>query len=121
LSEDGNFNLTGAVTATGTSCFSNLTVNSQNMPSIASGDILEFGGTDSQGYLVGFVANAGGPSGAAGDTAWQTLFVTAEILGGPCSGQKYTDAPFRKVSRRPRRPGPPPKFRDREYPVQPRR
>lgn len=107
LSEDGNFNLTGTLTAVGNSCFSNLTIDSKSSPSFASGDVLEFFGTDSQGDLVGFVGNAGGPSGAAGDTSWQNLYVTAVVYGGPCKGQSYTDAPFRKVSRRPIRPGAP--------------
>jgi subtilase family serine protease len=107
LNEDGNYDLTGSVTVTGTACFSDLTVNSQSIPSIASGDVLEFGGTDSQGTLVGFVANAGGPSYAPGDTSWQSLFVTASIWSGPCNGQTFTDAPFHKISRRPRPPRPP--------------
>jgi Pro-kumamolisin, activation domain len=107
LTEDASFNLTGTVTATGNSCFSNLTVNSQNISSFASGDVMEFGGTDSQGDVVGFVANAGGPSGAAGDTSWQNLYVTADVLGGACTGQSYTDAPFHRIGGRPRRPFPP--------------
>jgi subtilase family serine protease len=102
LNEDGNFNLTGTLMGSGNSCFSNLTINSSFAPSFASGDVLEFYGTDSQGNQVGFVANAGGSSGAAGDTTWQNLYVTAVVYGGVCSGQTYTDAPFRKVPRRPR-------------------
>ena len=106
LNEDGSFNLTGSVTGSGNSCFSNLTVNSNFAPSLASGDVLEFFGTDSQGNQVGFVANAGGSRGVAGDTMWQNLYVTAAVYGGACNGQTYTDAPFHKVSRRPhgRRP-----------------
>ncbi|MGH9714723.1 MAG: S53 family peptidase [Candidatus Acidiferrales bacterium] len=107
LMEDGNFNLTGSVAGTGNSCFSNLTIDSKNSPSIASGDVLEFFGSDSQGNLVGFVGNAGGPGGAAGDTKWQNLYVTAVVYGGACNGQTYTDAPFKKISRRPLRPGSP--------------
>jgi len=98
LNEDGNFNLTGTLTGSGNSCFSNLTINSSISPSIASGDVLEFFGTDSQGNQAGFVANAGGPSGAEGDTMWANLFVTAVVYSGACNGQTYTDAPFRKVS-----------------------
>jgi hypothetical protein len=101
LNEDGNFNLTGSVTGSGNSCFSDLTINSNFAPSLASGDVLEFFGTDSQGNQVGFVANAGGSSGAAGDTMWQNLYVTAVVYGGACNGQNYTDAPFHKMSRRP--------------------
>jgi hypothetical protein len=106
LNEDGSFNLTGSVTGSGNSCFSNLTVNSNFAPSLASGDVLEFFGTDSQGNQVGFVANAGGSRGVAADTMWQNLYVTAAVYGGACNGQTYTDAPFHKVSRRPhgRRP-----------------
>ena len=100
LNEDGNFNLTGTLTGSGNSCFSNLTINSNMAPSIASGDVLEFFGTDAQGNQAGFVANAGGPNGAAGDTNWQNLFVTAVVYGGACKGQTYTDAPFRKLPRR---------------------
>jgi subtilase family serine protease len=99
LNEDGNFNLTGTLTGSGNACFSNLTINSNISPSIASGDVLEFFGTDSQGNQAGFVANAGGPSGTAGDTQWLQMYVTAVVYGGACSGQTYTDAPFRKVTR----------------------
>lgn len=99
LKEDGNFNLTGTLTASGNSCFSDLTINSTTAPSFASGDVLEFFGTDSQGNQAGFVANAGGSSGAAGDTNWGSLYVTAVVYAGACKGQTYTDAPFRKLSR----------------------
>lgn len=99
LSEDGNYNLTGTLTGSGNSCFSNLTINSNLAPSLASGDVLEFFGTDSQGNQAGFVANAGGSSGTAGDTKWQNLYVTAVVYGGTCKGQTYTDAPFHKVPR----------------------
>lgn len=99
LNEDGNFNLTGTLTGSGNSCFSNLTINSNFAPSMASGDVLEFFGTDTQGNQIGFVANAGGPTGAEGDTTWNSLFVTAVVSGGACNGQTYTDAPFHKVAR----------------------
>ena len=112
LNEDGNFNLTGTLTGSGNSCFSNLTINSNISPSIASGDVLEFFGTDSQGNQAGFVANAGGPSGAAGDTQWQQMYVTAVVFGGACKNQSYTDAPFHKLPRK--RPG-------RRFPITPRR
>lgn len=111
LNEDGNFNLTGSVTGAGNSCFSNLTVNSSLAPSVASGDVLEFIGTDSNGNQAGFVANTGGPGNAAGDTAWLNLFVTADVFGGACNGQTYTDAPFRRISGRPPKPAPPRRFR----------
>jgi subtilase family serine protease len=100
LNEDGNYNLTGTVTATGNSCFANLTINSGIAPSIASGDVVEFIGSDSLGNQVGFVGNAGGSTGAAGDTNWSMMFVTADVIGGACNGQTYTDAPFHKVSRK---------------------
>ncbi len=112
LNEDGNFNLTGTLTGSGNSCFSNLTINSNFAPSMASGDVLEFFGTDSQGNQAGFVANAGGSSGTAGDTKWQSLYVTAVVYGGACNGQTYTDAPFHKVARS--LPG-------RRFPITPRR
>jgi subtilase family serine protease len=99
LNEDGNFNLTGTLTATGNSCFSNLSINSSFAPSFASGDVMEFFGTDSLGNQVGFVGNAGGSLGAAGDTSWAMLYVTATVYGGACSGQTFTDAPFHKLSR----------------------
>jgi len=123
LNEDGNFNLTGSVAVTANSCFSNLTVNSAAGPSIASGDVLDFIGTDSSGTQVGFVANAGGASNSAADTSWLSLFVTADVLSGTCSGQTFTDAPFRRVSGRPRRPVKPRRIHDfpqtekREMPV----
>jgi hypothetical protein len=104
LNEDGNFNLTGSVAVTANSCFSNLTVNSTAGPSVASGDVLEFIGTDSGGTQVGFVANAGGKNNTAGDTSWLSLFVTADVMSGTCSGQTFTDAPFRRINARPRHP-----------------
>jgi hypothetical protein len=124
LNEDGNFNLTGSVAVTANSCFSNLTVNSTAGLSIASGDVLEFIGTDSSGTQVGFVANAGGASNSAAGTSWLSLFVTANVLSGTCSGQTFTDAPFRRVSGRPRGPVKPRRIHDfpqaakREMPVQ---
>jgi hypothetical protein len=108
LNEDGNYNLTGTVTVSGNPCFTNLSVNSGIAPSIASGDVLEFIGVDGEANQVGFVANAGGSSGTAGDTTWTEMFVTADILNGTCSGQTYTDAPFHRVSRHHIRPLPPP-------------
>jgi subtilase family serine protease len=112
LNEDGNFNLTGTLAGSGNSCFSNLTINSNFAPSIASGDVLEFFGTDAQGNQAGFVANAGGSSGAAGDTTWLNLYLTAVVYGGACKGQTYTDAPFHKLARS--LPG-------RRFPITPRR
>lgn len=107
LYEDGNFNLTGTLTATGNPCFSNLTINNSLFPSFVSGDVMEFSATDSLGNQVGFTGNAGGSTGAAGDTTWTNLFLTAVVYGGACSGQTYTDAPFRKLSRStPRRVAP---------------
>ena len=97
MTEDGNFNLTGTVTATGTPCFSNLTVDSSVGPSIASGNVLVFYGTDVNGDMVGFIANSGGPDNAAGDLSMSNLFVTEGTYSGACNGQTYTDAPFQKV------------------------
>lgn len=104
LIEDSSFNLTGTTTGAGNSCFSNLTVNGSTDPSLVSGDVLDFYGTDAQRDVVGFVANAGGASNNSGDTTWQTLYVTAAVCGGACNGQSYTDAPFHRVDGRPRRP-----------------
>jgi subtilase family serine protease len=107
LVEDANFNLTGTVTSIGNTCFANLAVNGKTDPSLASGDFLDFFGTDAQGDIAGFIANAGGTANNAGDTTWQQLFVTSVVYGGACSGQSYTDAPFRRIGGRPRRPAPP--------------
>jgi subtilase family serine protease len=103
LVEDANYNLTGTVTSTGNTCFANLTINGKTDPSLASGDVLDFFGTDGQGNLAGFIANAGGSSNTAGDTNWQQLFVHSVVYGGACNGQSYTDAPFHRVGGRPKR------------------
>jgi hypothetical protein len=97
LTEDGQFNLTGTVTASGNPCFSNLTVDSSVAPSLASGNTLEFYGTDSYGDVVGFMANAGGSSDTPGDFTMSNLFVTAAAYSGSCNGQTFTDAPFQKA------------------------
>jgi hypothetical protein len=97
LTEDSNFNLTGTVTATGTACFSHLTVDSSVSPSIASGNVLIFYGTDVNGDMVGFVANSGGSSDTPGDLTMSNLYVTEATYSGACNGQTYTDAPFQKV------------------------
>ncbi len=107
LVEDANYNLTGTITSVGNTCFANLAVNGNTDPSLASGDILDFFGTDAQGDIAGFTANAGGTANNAGDTTWQQLFVTSVVYGGACSGQSYTDAPFHRIGGRPRRPAPP--------------
>jgi subtilase family serine protease len=104
LVEDANFNLAGTVTSIGNPCFANLTVNGKTDPSFAAGDILDFFGTDTQGDIAGFLANAGGTANNSGDTTWQQLFVTADVYGGACSGQSYTDAPFHRIGGRPTRP-----------------
>ena len=106
LIEDGNFNLTGTLTGTGNSCFASLSINSNILPSVASGNVLEFVGSDAQGDLAGFIANTGGTADAAGDTTWQDVYVTADVLAGPCAGQQYSDALFHKITRRPRPPFP---------------
>ena len=49
LVEDANYNLTGTVRSTGNTCFANLTINGKTDPSLASGDVLNFFGTDGQG------------------------------------------------------------------------
>jgi hypothetical protein len=97
LTEDSNFNLTGTVTATGTPCFSHLTVDSSVGPSIASGNVLVFWGTDLNGDVVGFVANSGGSGDTPGDLTMSNLYVTEATYSGACNGQSYTDAPFQKV------------------------
>jgi hypothetical protein len=97
LTEDSQFNLTGTVTASGNPCFSNLTVDSSVAPSLASGNTLEFYGTDSYGDVVGFIANAGGSSDTPGDITMSNLFVTAAGYSGSCNGQTFTDAPFQKA------------------------
>ena len=102
LTEDANFNLTGTVTATGNPCFASLTVNSNTYGSFASGNVVEFFGTDVTGDLVGFIGNTGGTNDTAGDTTWAVLYVTAVVYGGACNGQTYTDAPFHRVAHRPR-------------------
>jgi hypothetical protein len=107
LTEDSNFNLTGTVTGVGNSCFSNLTVNGNTDASFATGNLLDFYGTDAQGDIVGFLANSGGSNDNSGDTTWQSLFVTAVVYGGACNGQSYSDAPFHRVGGRPKRPVPP--------------
>jgi subtilase family serine protease len=107
LVEDANFNLAGTITSVGNPCFMNLAVNGTTDPSLAIGDVLEFYGTDAQGDIAGFIANAGGTANNAGDTTWQQLFVTSVVYGGACNGQSYTDAPFHRVGGRPRKPVPP--------------
>lgn len=107
LVEDANFNLTGTVSGAGNSCFANLTVNGNTDPSLASGNVLVFFGTDPTGDLAAFVGNAGGTADNAGDTTWQQLFLTSIVYGGACSGQTYTDAVFHRVGGRPKRPAPP--------------
>ena len=97
LTEDSLFNLTGTVTASGNPCFSNLTVDSSVAPSLASGNTLEFYGTDSYGDVIGFIANAGGSSDTPGDITMSNLFVTAAAYSGSCNGQTFTDAPFQKT------------------------
>jgi hypothetical protein len=97
LTEDSNFNLTGTVTATGTPCFSHLTVDSSVGPSIASGNVLVFWGTDVNGDVVAFVANSGGSGDTPGDLTMSNLYVTEATYAGACNGQSYTDAPFQKV------------------------
>jgi hypothetical protein len=97
LTQDSNFNLTGTVTATGTACFSHLTVDSSVSPSIASGNVLIFYGPDVNGDMVGFVANSGGSSDTPGDLTMSNLYVTEATYSGACNGQTYTDAPFQKV------------------------
>jgi hypothetical protein len=116
LVEDANFNLTGTITSAGDPCFSNLAVNGTTDPSLATGDVLEFYGTDAQGDIAGFIANAGGTPNNAGDTTWQQLFVTSVVYGGACNGQSYTDAPFHRIGGRPRRPVPPRPIRPRRAP-----
>ena len=118
LTEDSEFNLTGTVTGTGNSCFSNLTVNGNTDPSFATGNLLNFFGTDSQGDIVGFLANSGGSNDNSGDTTWQSLYVTAVVYAGACSGQSYSDAPFHRVGGRPKRPAPPRPIRSRRDPNQ---
>jgi hypothetical protein len=115
LTEDSSFNLTGTVTGVGNACFANLAVNGNTNPSVGSGDVLEFYGTDLQGDAAGFVGNAGGSSNNSGDTTWQNLYVTSVVYGGACNGQSYTDAPFHRVGGRPRRPIPPLPIRLRKF------
>ena len=105
LVEDANYNLTGTVTSSGNTCFANLAINGKTDPSLASGDVLDFYGTDGQGDIAGFIANAGSSAGNAGDTNWQQLFVHSVVYGGACNGQSFTDAPFHRVGGRPKRPG----------------
>ena len=107
LVEDANYNLTGTITSVGNTFFANLAVNGKTDPSLASGDVLDFAGTDAQGDIARFIANAGGTANNAGDTTRQQLFVTSVVYGGACSGQSYTDAPFHRIGGRPRRPAPP--------------
>ena len=97
LTEDSSFNLTGTVTSSTNSCFSNLTVNNSVGASLASGNILFFYGTDLNGNLIGFVANSGGSVDGSGDTTMTNVFFTAVAYSGSCNGQTYTDAPFQKV------------------------
>jgi subtilase family serine protease len=104
LVEDANYNLTGTVTSIGNTCFANLAVNGKTDPSLAAGDILDFFGTDAQGDIAGFLANAGGTANNGGDTTWQQLFVTSDVYAGACSGQSYTDAPFHRIGGTPTRP-----------------
>jgi len=96
LTEDSSFNLTGTVTSSN-SCFSDLTVNSNVGASVASGNILIFYGSDSNGNVIGFVANSGGTSDTLGDLSMTNLFVTAGAYSGSCNGLTYTDAPFQRV------------------------
>jgi len=103
LTEDSSFNLSGTVTSSDNSCFSALTVNSNVSASLASGNVLEFYGTDSNGNLIGFSANSGGPNDDPGDLTMTNLFVTATAYSGSCNGQSYTDAPFQKVIKKSKR------------------
>ena len=104
LVEDANYNLTGTVTSSGNTCFANLAINGKTDPSLASGDVLDFYGTDAHGDIAGFIANAGGSANNAGDTNWQQLFVSSVVFGGVCNGESFTDAPFQRVGGRPKRP-----------------
>jgi hypothetical protein len=97
LTEDSSFNLTGTVTSSTNSCFSNLTVNNNAGASLASGNILIFYGADLNGNVIGFVANSGGSTDGPGDPTMTNVFFTAMAYSGSCSGQTYTDGPFQKV------------------------
>jgi len=97
LTEDSSFNLTGTVTSSDNSCFANLTVDSTAGPSVASGNILYFNGTDLNGNVIGFIANSGGSDDNPGDVTMTNLYVTAGAFSGSCNGQTYTDAPFQRT------------------------
>lgn len=103
LTQDSSFNLTGAVTTSDNPCFADLAVDSDTYPSIVSGNVVVFWGTDSQGDVIGFVGNTGGPNDDPGDTTWQQLFITAISYSGACTGQSYTDDTFHRQRRWQRR------------------
>jgi len=96
LKEDTNFNLTGTIRSSGNACFAGLEVNSDVYASLVSGNVAEFYGTDSNGDVIGFIANTGGPNDLPEDLDWHDFYITGVSYGGPCTGQSFSGAHFRK-------------------------
>jgi hypothetical protein len=107
LATDSNFNVTGTAVALPGSglCFSNLTIATTlantYLPSMATGDALEFVATDATGNAVLFTATGTSGTGqqeglnSAGN---QMLYLTYTGLSGACSGKSGIDIPFSKDS-----------------------
>jgi hypothetical protein len=107
LATDSSFNVTGTVAAQAGSrlCFSNLTIATTlantYLPSMATGDALEFVATDSSGNAVLFTATGTSGTGQQEGTnsqGNQMLYLTYSGLSGACSGKSGVDIPFSKAS-----------------------
>lgn len=107
LATNSNFDVTGTAVALSTSglCFSNLTIATTlantYMPSIATGDTLEFVASDLSGNVVLFTASGTSGTGLLEGTnaqGKQNLYLTYVGLAGACSGISGTDVPFSEVA-----------------------
>lgn len=102
LSTDSSFNVTGSIQSSDKACMADLTINGTAAqaygPSFATGDTLSFVASDNTGDVVGFVASATDANGDMLSPAWPSqVYVTYQVLAGPCAGDGGTDAPFQHV------------------------
>lgn len=100
LSTDSNFNVTGNVQSTDKACMANLTIDGSAAqaygPSFASGDSISMFASDNNGNVVGFVLSGTDQNGNTLSPPWPSqVYVTYDVLAGPCSGDAGTDAPFK--------------------------
>jgi len=107
LATDSNFNVTGTAVSLPTSglCFSSLTIATTlantYLPSMATGDTLEFVATDLTGNAVLFTAtgtNGAGQQEGTNSQGNQMLYLTYTGLSGACSGKSGVDLPFSKAT-----------------------